>query len=47
VLWLSLVVFRRLGLLAPKALLSALEVVVLALVAFPATIREVEVGLLL
>jgi len=46
-LWLSLVVFRRFVLLAPEAGLSTLEVVVLALVALPATIREVEVVLLL
>ena len=43
VLWLSLKILGALGLFASEALFPALEVVILALGAFPASIRELEV----
>lgn len=45
VLWLTLKIFRIFSFFASKAVLATLEVVVLALVAFPATIREVKARL--
>lgn len=46
-LWLALVVVNGLGLLASKALLSTLEVVVLALAALPPSVGELELVSLL
>jgi len=47
VLWFAVSVVIGLSFLAPEALLPALEVVVLALVALPTAIWEVEGGILL
>ena len=45
--WFSILIVVTLGLLAPVALFSALEVVVLAFAALPTTFREVKVPVLL